>query len=69
MIIPNLLLQKPSATSKAKDHFKALEERLKKWEEGKIHELWKDSQIIQSKLAARPPKSSHDMKDTVQQQF
>ena len=39
MIIPNLLLQKPSAKSKTKDHVKALGDRLKLWEEGKLNEL------------------------------
>ena len=31
MIMPNLLLQKPSKTSKAKDHLKVLEIRLESW--------------------------------------
>ena len=61
MIIPNLLLQKPSAASKAKDHFLALEERLKQWGEGKITELWKNCQVIQKKLSARPPKPANDI--------
>ena len=33
--MPPLLLQKPSKTLKAKDHLKALERRLRLWEEGK----------------------------------
>ena len=64
MTIPNLMLQKPSATSKAKDHSKALEERLKKWGEGRIREIWKDCQVIQNKLAARPKKSTQDISRT-----
>ena len=60
-ILPNMLLQKPSATSKAKDHYKALEERLKMWNEGKINELWKDNRIIQKKLSVRPKTSSQDV--------
>ena len=31
MIMPNLLLQKPSKSSKAKDHLKVLERRLESW--------------------------------------
>ena len=59
-----MMLQNPSATSKAKEHSKALEERLKKWGEGKIRELWKDCQIVQKKLATRPKKSAQDISRT-----
>ena len=31
MIMPNLLLQKPSKNSKAKDHLTALERRMSSW--------------------------------------
>ena len=41
-----LLLQKPSQTSKAKDHLKALERRLRSWEEGNITELVTERQKI-----------------------
>ena len=34
MIIPSLLLQKPTRNSKAKDHTKKLEERLSNWKGG-----------------------------------
>ena len=52
-ILPNMLLQKPSATSKAKDHFTALEERLQMWKDGKIKELWNDNRVIQKKLSTK----------------
>ena len=39
MILPNLMLQKPSATSKAKNHSKSLEGSLRKWNDGKIEEI------------------------------
>ena len=39
LVIPALLLQKPSKSSKSIDHHAALERRLKLWEEGKIEEL------------------------------
>ena len=45
--MPALLLQKPSKTSKTKDHLKALERRLRLWEEGNITELVNESIIIQ----------------------
>jgi len=47
MIMPNLLLQKPSKTSKAKDHFNALEKRMELWESGDVLALYKESETIQ----------------------
>ena len=60
-ILPNMMLQKPSATSKAKDHTKALQLRLQMWNEGKIVQIWRDNKIIQKKLTEKPKKSSHDI--------
>ena len=60
-ILPNILLQKPSATSKARDHSNALETRLQMWSEGRIMELFKDNRVIQQKLSNRPKRSSHDI--------
>ena len=45
-VMPALLLQKPSQTSKAKDHLKALERRLRSWEGGNITELVTERQKI-----------------------
>ena len=39
MTFPYLLLQKPSKISKAKDHVKKLEERLRLWNEGNIIDI------------------------------
>ena len=50
MIMPCLLLQKPSKYSKAKDHIKALERRLKLWTDGHLAELLKGGETIQSSL-------------------
>ena len=61
MILPTMMLQKPSATSKAKDHSKALTERLQMWKDGKIEEIWKDNCIIQKKLTQHPRKSASDI--------
>ena len=49
-VVPALLLQKPSKTSKAKDHLKALERRLRLWEEGNITELVNESKTKQERL-------------------
>ena len=49
-VMPVLLLQKPSKTSKAKDHLKVLERRLRLWEEGNITELMIESKTIQEIL-------------------
>ena len=49
-VMPALLLQKPSQSSKSKDHHAALERRLKLWEEGKIEELLYKGKTIQGRL-------------------
>ena len=49
-VMPALLLQKPSKSSKSKDHHAALERRLNLWEEGKIEELLYEGQTIQERL-------------------
>ena len=49
-IMPSLLLQKPSKTSKAKDHLKALERRIDLLIKGKIDGLLFEGETIQSRL-------------------
>ena len=61
MIIPSLLLQKPSQTSKSKDHTKALTERLRLWGEGKFNDLLKECTIIQHKLTTSKKKTPEDI--------
>ena len=39
MVMPSLLLQKPHAKSKAKDHTIALERRLQMWTDGNMDDL------------------------------
>ena len=41
MVMPSLLLQKPSQKSKSKDHLRPLERRLELWESGEVMELLK----------------------------
>lgn len=50
LILPNLLLQKPSGSSKVADHRKLLERRLECWEKGELEELKRDGLVIQRKL-------------------
>ena len=56
--MPALLLQKPSKASKAKDHLKALERRLRVWEEENIIELVNEGKTIQDKYFFEVVKSS-----------
>lgn len=48
--MPALLLQKPSKTSKSKDHLKALERRLELWNKGEINLLLLEAETIQQRL-------------------
>ena len=49
-IMPALLLQKPSKSSKAKDHLQALERLIKLWNEVNVEGLLYQGMIIQQKL-------------------
>ena len=60
MTLPNLLLQKPSAKSKAKEHTAALERRLRLWREGELTDIWKECLIIQKKLTTTKPQRSQE---------
>ena len=51
MIMPNLLLQKPSKNSKAKDNLTTLERRMQSWLKGDLMELLDEGQTIQKNLA------------------
>ena len=46
--MPVLLLQKPSKTSKLKDHVNCLERRLGRWNEGDFDELTRECRAIQT---------------------
>ena len=48
--MPALLLQKPSRTSKSKDHFLALSRRIEQWEKGNINKLLHEGVTIQTLL-------------------
>ena len=47
MVMPGLLLQKPSRKSKWKDHLTSLENRIKLWHAGEIMALLKEAETIQ----------------------
>ena len=57
-IMPSLL-QKPSKTSKAKDHLKALEGRSDLWNKGKIEEFLFEGETSQSPFASHQPTKKH----------
>ena len=50
MIMPSLLLQKPSKRSKSKEHLIALERRIELWKSGEFLELLKEGATIQKDL-------------------
>ena len=58
MIMPSLLLQKPSFNSKAKDNVDALKRRLEHWKRGDIDNLLIEGKTIQSRLLSLPSQKS-----------
>ena len=61
MVISALMLQKPSAKSKARDHVKILSRRLELWQAGELLELIREGKIIQSKLVTAKRRSPEDI--------
>lgn len=59
MTMPSLLLQKPCASSKAKDHAKCLERRLHLWFAGDMDSLLVEGRIIQQHLTQSAPKHNN----------
>ena len=47
IILPVLMLQKPSKTSKSQEYCKKLEDRLAAWKDGRVDELIQECRIIQ----------------------
>jgi hypothetical protein len=50
MILPNLILQKPSKNSKAKEHARKVKERMTAWKEGRFMENLFECRLIQRRL-------------------
>ena len=67
MLMPLLLLQKPSASSKAKDHYKYLSRRLRTWHLGDLDSLVQEGRAIQHQLTHNP--GNHPSKDTTARSF
>ena len=67
MIMPALLLQKPTMKSKSKDHKAALERRMQQWEERLILELLKEGKTIQDRL--KTPRQTKSSIKTTSQKF
>ena len=58
MIMPSILLQKPSKNSKAKDHSIALHRRMELWNSGNMIELLHEAETIQNYLPSTVKKHS-----------
>eukprot|EP00794_Sanderia_malayensis_P020911 gene20911-22964_t len=61
MILPSLVLQKPSSRSKTKENSEALKRRLELWKHGDIQLLLKEAKLIQRKIISL--KKSRSMED------
>ena len=62
MVLPSLILQKPSSTSKSKKHSAAIERRLALWKQGDLNLLMKEVRFIQEKfVSSRKAKSVEDI--------
>ena len=58
MVMPTLLLQKPSASSKSRDHKAALQRRLILWQKGDLKELMQECETLQKRLKDSLPSRS-----------
>ena len=56
IVLPILVLQKPSAKSKAKEHSVCLERRMKTWQEGDLCDLLLEGRTVQQRI----PKPTHE---------
>ena len=61
MIMPALLLQKPAANSKSRDHREALSRRLGLWQKGNLLELFREAVTIQKRLKSNTPSRNIDV--------
>ena len=52
MILPSLMLQKPSSKSKAKDHSNCLTRRLALWRNGEIELILRETKQIQKNFTS-----------------
>lgn len=62
MVLPSIILQKPSATSKSKEHSAAIERRLSLWRQGDLSILMKEVRFIQARFnSSRKARSMDDI--------
>ena len=65
MILPTLILQKPSAKSKSKEHSSAIDRRLLLWRQGDVSLLMKEVRFVQKKFkSSRKARSVEDLSKT-----
>ena len=62
MVLPCLLLQKPSRQRKSKDHSKKLEERQQLWNECRIDEFMRENQKTKKKILVKS--NNHTLEDS-----
>ena len=62
MIMPALLLQKPSKKSKTKDHVAYLNKRLSWWKDGELNLLIREGEVIQKRLKNSKNTKEHQEK-------
>ena len=67
MVLPDLLLQKPTRKSKAKDSNQAFRRSLEEWNKGHIRGLLKEAKQVQSKLDAYH--KSHRSNEAIEKTF
>ena len=61
MLVPSLLLGKPSAASETNDHIENLTKRLALWKGGNTDELISEGQVIQKPLTSRKRKEGDNI--------
>ena len=65
MVLPSVILQKPSATSKTKEHSVAIERRLALWRQGDLNMLMKEIRFIQDRFVnSKRARSVEDISTT-----
>ena len=60
MVLPTLILQKPSSKSKSKEHSECLKRRLSSWKSGEILNLLNETIVIQKRLISSKKARSFD---------
>ena len=60
MVLPGIILQKPTKDSKAKEHLRKVESRMALWKEGKIEELLREGVKIQQRLSSSKKRNPED---------